>query len=194
MKIDGGSKCTLCGKQFISQTFNTSNIIKLIMEKHRNSEASAKLKEEIEVKKQKLREVKKVKENKLKESKKLCQSSMLTFTTKTLPIDPLKKKRIEEALIKHVIVENELLRNTALETYSFKLSLPSSAHLKQNSLGWSTALLRVPGKHSLKNLPKIYQRSSSKLFSLLVTMGHLVIVFDHIRMCSQLQDAPKTSK
>lgn len=118
VKIDGGSKCTLCGKQFISQTFNTSNIIKHIMEKHKNSEASAKLKEEMEVKKQKLREVKKVKEQKLKESKKLCQSSMLTFTTKALPIDPLKKKRIEEAIIKHVIVENESLR--IVEKHSFR--------------------------------------------------------------------------
>ena len=106
VKIDGGSKCTLCGKQFISQTFNTSNIIKHIMDKHKDSEASAKLKEEMEVKKRKLREDKRVKEEKLKESKKLCQSSMLTFTTKALPIDPLKKKRIEEAIIKHVIVEN----------------------------------------------------------------------------------------
>ena len=51
VKIVGGSKCTLCGKQFISQTFNTSNIIKHIMDKHKNSEASAKLKEEMEVKK-----------------------------------------------------------------------------------------------------------------------------------------------
>ena len=88
------------------------------MDKHKNSEASAKLKEEMEVKKQKLSEVKKVKEEKLKESKKLCQSSMLTFTTKALPIDPLKKKRIEEAIIKHVIVENESLR--IVEKHSFR--------------------------------------------------------------------------
>ena len=65
-----------------------------------------KLKVEMDVKKKKLEEVKKVKEKKLKETKKLCQSSMLQFTSKVLPIDPIKKKRIEEAIIKYVVVEN----------------------------------------------------------------------------------------
>ena len=60
VKIDGGSKCTLCGKQFISQTFNTSNLIKHIIDKHKNSEASLKLKVELDVKKKKLKEDKKV--------------------------------------------------------------------------------------------------------------------------------------
>ena len=63
VKIDGGSKCTLCGKQFMSQTFNTSNLIKHIIDKHRNSEASLKLKVELDVKKKKLEEDKKVKRN-----------------------------------------------------------------------------------------------------------------------------------
>ena len=118
VKIDGGSKCTLCGKQFMSQTFNTSNLIKHIIDKHKNSEASSKLKVEMEVKKKKLEEVKKVKEKKLKETKKLCQSSMLQFTSKVLPIDPIKKKRIEEAIIKYVIVENESL--SVVEKHSFR--------------------------------------------------------------------------
>ena len=63
VKIDGGSKCTLCGKQFMSQTFNTSNLIKHIIDKHKDSEASLKLKVELDVKKKKLEEDKKVKRN-----------------------------------------------------------------------------------------------------------------------------------
>ena len=119
VKIDRGSKCTLCGKEFLSKTFNTSNIIKHIIEKHKNNEASVKLKEEVEAKKKKVEEGIKAKEKKAKETTTFSQSSMLTFTTKALHrIDPLKKKRIEEAIIKYAIVENESL--SIVEKHSFR--------------------------------------------------------------------------
>ena len=119
VKTERGSKCTLCGKEFISKTFNTSNIIKHIIEKHKNNEASVKLKEEIGAKKKKVEEIKRVKEKKAKETKKLSQSSMLTFTTKAAHLmDPLKKKRIEDAIIKYTIVENESL--SIVEKHSFR--------------------------------------------------------------------------
>ena len=118
IKTDRGSKCTLCGKEFLSKTFNTSNIIKHILDKHKNNEASVKLKEEFEAKKKKVEELKKVKEKKAKETKTLSQSSMLTFTTKAHLMDPLKKKRIEDAIIKYVVVENESL--SIVEKHSFR--------------------------------------------------------------------------
>ena len=125
VKVDGGSKCCIalsngliCGRLFKSLSRNTSNIIRHILEKHKNSPEGQRLKEKVVAKKRKVEEQNKVKEARKNEKKAFSQSSILSFTNKSSPLDPMKKKKIEEAIVKFVVVENQPFH--IIEKHSFR--------------------------------------------------------------------------
>ena len=62
----------------------------------------------VESKTRRVEEKKKKKKDKLVEKQKVRQSSMKNFLNKVY-IDPLKKKRVDEAIVKLILVENEPL-------------------------------------------------------------------------------------
>ena len=106
VKVEGGSKCGLCNKFFKSETSNTSNLIQHILKAHKDTNTAKNLSIKLEQNKN-LREVKKVEKEKTKAQKrKLTQTSMFNFTKKSKPINPVKKRKIDNSLIEYVIVEN----------------------------------------------------------------------------------------
>ena len=117
IRIEGGTKCTLCGKEFICQNHNTSNIIRHIVTLHKKQTEGKKLAEMIKAKKNREAEKKKTKKAKVDEKHKVRQSSMKNFLKKVY-IDPLKKKRVDESIVKLILVENELLQ--LVEKHSFR--------------------------------------------------------------------------
>ena len=106
IKVKGGAKCTLCGKVFHSKTKNTSNITKHILQKHTKKEESKRLKKarEEKEKNKKAKEASKLEEAKSK--KQLAQTSLFNFVSKAPPIDVLKKKKQDQAIVKHIILQN----------------------------------------------------------------------------------------
>ena len=118
VKVEGGSKCGLCNKFFKSETSNTSNLIQHILKAHKDTNTAKNLSIKLEQNKN-VREVKKVeKEKKKAQKRKLTQTSMFNFTKKSKPIDPVKKRKIDNSLIEYVIVENQPL--SLVEKSSFR--------------------------------------------------------------------------
>ena len=107
VKVDGGSKCNMCGKFFKSETSNTSNLIHHILKSHKNTASAKELESKLESKKKAAAEKKDIKKQALK--RKHSQSSIRNFVKKATPIDPLKKRKLEEAVLEYMIVENQPL-------------------------------------------------------------------------------------
>jgi hypothetical protein len=102
---DSTSKCDMCGKNFKSGN-NTSNLINHILLKHQHTENAKRLKELREIKKKDLEKKKEIAAKKKARGPK--QSSIVSFTKKA-QIDPMKKKKIDEAIATQVIIESEPL-------------------------------------------------------------------------------------
>jgi hypothetical protein len=116
--VKGGAKCRVCGKVYRTTTRNTSNLVKHIISKHKNKPEGKMLKIEMDKKRKRKDEAMKLKDAKKADQKKFSQSSMINFTRKAFQIDPLKKKRIEQAIMRHIVVENEPF--SLVEKHSFR--------------------------------------------------------------------------
>lgn len=116
-KIEGGSKCLLCGKEYKSDINNTTNLVKHILTKHKKSEEAKELAKAKEAKKQKTEGEKKEKEKKERETKKFKQGRIDTFVKKAAPIDPLKKKDIERKIVEYLTVENKSFDTVEKESF-----------------------------------------------------------------------------
>ena len=79
---DGTDKCTLCGRIFVSETSNTSNLRDHILRKHSKTPEGKKLKKMTDEKRVKLAEMKKINESK-KVGPKPKQISVVSFIKKT---------------------------------------------------------------------------------------------------------------
>ena len=117
IRIEGGTKCTLCGKEFICGGHNTSNIIRHILTVHKKQKEGKKLAEMIKSKTKRVAEKKKAKKAKVVEKQKVRQSSMKNFVKKVY-IDPLKKKKVDESIVKLILSENQPLQ--LVEKHSFR--------------------------------------------------------------------------
>ena len=122
IKTNQGCKCiiafpngNICGRTFKSSSKNTSNIIRHILDKHKNTEEGKLLKEKVSAKKRKVEEKKQNQEAKKKQR---SQPSILSFTDKKTPLDPIKKKKIDDAIVKFVVVENQPF--LLIEKHSFR--------------------------------------------------------------------------
>ena len=112
---DGKDRCNICGRVFVSETSNTSNLRDHILRKHSKTPEGIKLKKMTDEKRHKLAEVKKKNESKNVGPK---QTSVLGFIRKTKPMDPKKKKKVEEALVKFIVTENKPF--STVEKHSFR--------------------------------------------------------------------------
>ena len=117
LKVDGGSKCSLCGKVYKTDINNTTNLTGHILTKHKNTEEARLLKAEVEEKKRKSEAAKEELEKKKKEGKQFSQSRITTFAKKTIPIDPAKKKKVDQAMVKYLVVENRSFETVEKEAF-----------------------------------------------------------------------------
>ena len=104
--VKNGIKCQFCGKVYSQNYGNTSNIMQHILNKHSNLPEGRKLKMLRQERRNKRQEKTKAEVSKRSELIKLKQSSLKTFCRKQ-SIDMLRKKKIEHALLKYIIVENK---------------------------------------------------------------------------------------
>ena len=114
---DGTDRCNICGRIFVSETSNTSNLRDHILRKHSKTPEGKKLKKMTEEKREKVAEMKKKNESK-KVAPKPKQISVVGFIRKTKPMDPKKKKKVEEALVKFIVTENKPFK--IVEKHSFR--------------------------------------------------------------------------
>ena len=117
VKVEGGSKCQLCGKTYKTDNNNTTNLTAHILRKHKGSEEARLLQEETEGKRKKLEEKQKQSEEKNKERQKFSQSRITTFASKTSPLDPAKKKQIDNAVVEYLVVENKPFQTVEKEHF-----------------------------------------------------------------------------
>ena len=122
---NGTDKCTLCGRIFVSETSNTSNLRDHILRKHSKTPEGLKLKKLTEEKREKVAEKKKSNESK-KVAPTPKQTSVVGFITKTKAMDPKKKRKVEEALVKFITTENKPFH--IVEKHSFRELLSSLDH------------------------------------------------------------------
>ena len=66
VKVEGGSKCNICGKFSKSETSNTSNLIHHILKSHKNTASAKELESKLESKKKAAAEKKEKRKNALK--------------------------------------------------------------------------------------------------------------------------------
>ena len=116
-KTDGGSMCMLCSKTYKSGN-STSMLTKHILIKHKKTQEAKKLKELSEAKKSKALIKKAAKTKKITDKRKFGQASMLNFTRKSAPIDPFRKKKIDEAVVELLVINNEAMN--LVEKHSFR--------------------------------------------------------------------------
>ena len=117
IKVDGGSKCALCGKVYKTDINNTTNLTGHILAKHKNTEEARLLKAEVEEKKRKSEAAKDELDKKKKEKQQFSQSRITTFAKKTIPIDPVKKKQVDQALVEYLVVENRSFETVEKEAF-----------------------------------------------------------------------------
>jgi hypothetical protein len=119
MKTEGGNKCQICGLEYKVSDGNTSNITRHILKKHKDTEQGRLLEVAINKRKAESEEQKKAKKQKVleKEKGKQTQSSILTFLSKPA-IDPIQKKKVDESLMKFLVVEAEPLE--MIEKHGFR--------------------------------------------------------------------------
>ena len=113
-KVEGGAKCNFCHQIFKLKGSTTTNIFRHVTEKHQGKpEVILLVKEQSQ--KNDLAKQKILKEKKIKEK----QPSILNFARKSGIMDPIKKKKMDEALVRMTIgmnspfedVENHFLRD-----------------------------------------------------------------------------------
>ena len=114
---DGTDRCNICGRIFVSETSNTSNLRDHILRKHSKTPEGKKLKKMTDEKREKVAEKKKNNESK-KVAPKPKQISVVGFVRKTKAMDPKKKKEVEEALVKFIATENKPFN--IVEKHSFR--------------------------------------------------------------------------
>ena len=114
---DGTDRCNICGRIFVSETSNTSNLRDHILRKHSKTPEGKKLKKMTDEKREKVAEMKKKNESK-KAAPKPKQISVVGFIRKTKAMDPKKKKTVEEALVKFIATENKPFN--IVEKHSFR--------------------------------------------------------------------------
>ena len=116
-RVPGGAKCRICEKILKCSRSNTSNILGHLTSKHRDREEVKKLVKDQEAKKEvvKLKRLQKERKEKMNTS----QSKITSFSVKRGVMDPLKKKKLDAALVQMTIcmnrpfddVENHFFRN-----------------------------------------------------------------------------------
>ena len=107
VKVEGGAKCGICGKFYKTDINNTTNLTGHILAKHKNTEEGRRLKEEVDAKKARAKAKDEIEKKKKENTKKVTQSKIVTFAKKAIPIDPVKKKQIEKAMVEYLVVENQ---------------------------------------------------------------------------------------
>jgi hypothetical protein len=118
-KIEGGVKCEICGQKYKVSDGNTSNITRHILKRHKDTEQGRLLEVATNKRKAASEEQKNAKKQKVmdKEKGKQMQSSILTFVSKPV-IDIIQKKKVDEALMKFLVVEAEPLE--MIEKHGFR--------------------------------------------------------------------------
>ena len=117
LKTEAGNKCSLCGKVYRSGN-STSNLTDHIIKKHKKSPEGQKLKELRDGKRVKVNLEKTLKAKKKEKKVQFNQVSIINFTKKGAPLDAFKKKKIEEAIIELIVIENEALN--LVDKHSFR--------------------------------------------------------------------------
>ena len=115
LRVEGGAKCKVCHKFYKGSRGNTSNIIGHIIAKHKNKPEVKKFILEQEKNKEKLKVKRLEKDLKVSRNR---QPSILNFTKRRGLLDPMKKKKLDAALVQMTIgmnrpfddVENHYLR------------------------------------------------------------------------------------
>ena len=128
-KIEGGSKCKLCGKTYKSDINNTTNLTAHILRKHKGSEEARLLKEETEEKRRKVDERQKQQEEKSKERNKFSQSKITSFAKKSSPIDPVKKKKIDQSVVEYLVLENKPFQTVEKESFRSLLHAANPSYI-----------------------------------------------------------------
>ena len=114
---ENGIKCNFCGKNYSYNSSNTSNIMEHIITKHSDRTEGKTLKRLRDDNRKKRME--KLKDNAAKKvvKQKIKQSDLKAFFFKK-EIDPVRKKKIDEAILKYVVVENKPL--DTVEKHAFR--------------------------------------------------------------------------
>ena len=100
-RVDGGAKCNICKKLIRGKDSNTSNINKHVFQKHPTHAAAKRLSAALDSKREKGNLAKKLKAKKDK-----AKPSILNFFTRRGLIDPVKSRRLDEALVEMTIAMN----------------------------------------------------------------------------------------
>ena len=116
-RVEGGARCNLCEKTFKCDRGNTSNIMGHLRHKHRDRPEVQLFVKEQDAKKEKLK-IKRLEKEKKTRSRG-NQPLIRNFSVKRGIMDPLKKKKLDEALVRMTIcmnrpfedVENHHFRN-----------------------------------------------------------------------------------
>jgi hypothetical protein len=103
-RVVGGAKCKLCEKTFKCTQGNTTNIIGHMQSKHRDKAEVQLLINEQKTKREKLKLKRLQKEKKLSNCRK--QPLITNFSIRRGIMDPLKKKKLDAALVKMTICMN----------------------------------------------------------------------------------------
>ena len=100
-RADGGARCKFCKRVFKTKDGNTKSIIRHVTEKHSTKPDVKLMKLEMTKNKENLNQKKKVK------AAKSLQPKINFFSKKRGILDPMKKKKIEEDLVKMTIMMNK---------------------------------------------------------------------------------------
>ena len=101
-RVEGGAQCLICKTLVRGKDKNTSNINKHVLRKHPTNSAAKRLRSALNAKQEKASRAKKLKAKKDK-----AKPSMLNFVTRRGLIDPVKAKRLDEALVEMTIAMNK---------------------------------------------------------------------------------------
>ena len=99
--VEGGIKCSLCGKVYNTSTSNTSNVMEHIIKKHKNLPEGQRLKVAREDNRKRRKERVKIEAAKKAAKPKMKQTSAMTFFVKTR-IDNIRTKKIDKVFIAYL--------------------------------------------------------------------------------------------
>ena len=97
---DGKGKCRFCDKIFVCTDGSTSTLVAHVKSKHMKMDAVKELISDIKKKKDEIELAKVIKKRKIEASK---QPSILTFTGRRGAIDPVKKRKLDDALVQMTV-------------------------------------------------------------------------------------------
>lgn len=103
-KLKGGAKCKFCGRTFKCTLGSTSSITSHLLSKHSEVEAVKTMQGVLRKKKATLK-MKRLQDQKRKSANK--QPSILNFSKRRGIMDPLKKKKLDEAIVQMTITMNK---------------------------------------------------------------------------------------